>query len=153
MRRTAITVLVPFVGALQIIIIIMLPLLPSRNHLELLHKRILQSINIIIIIVVVHRLLVVLVLVVDCDAINRPVPAIAITPTTIIISVTTIIIMRMATAVMISIIQSTPAMSTASDASAVSARPVYPASLVLDPDHSDNIDDGGLFPWMIRRLV
>jgi hypothetical protein len=144
--------LVSFVGALQIIII-MLPLLPSRNHLELqlLHKRILQSINIIII-VVVHQLL--LVLVVDCDAINRPVLAMAITPTTtIIISVTTIIIMRMATAVMISIIQSTPAMSTVSDASAVSARPVYPASLVLDPDHSDNIDDGGLFPWMIRRLV
>lgn len=141
--------LVSFVGALQIIII-MLPLLPSRNHLELLHKRILQSINIIIV-VVVHRLLVVLVIIVDCDAINRPV--LAITPTTIIISVTTIIIMRMATAVMISIIQSTPAMSTASDASAVSARPVYPASLVLDPDHSDNIDDGGLFPWMIRRLV
>ena len=150
MRRTAITMLVSFVGALQIIIIIMLPLLPSRNHLELLHKRILQSINIIIIVVVVHRLLVVLVIIVDCDAINRPV--LAITPTTIIISVTTIIIMRMATAVMISI-TSTPAMSTASDASAVSARPVYPASLVLDPDHSDNIDDGGLFPWMIRRLV
>ena len=151
MRRTAITVLVSFVGALQIIIIIMLPL-PSRNHhLELLHKRILQSINIIIV-VVVHRLLVVLVIIVDCDAINRPVPAIAITPTTIIISVTTIIIMRMATAVMISITL-TLAMSTVSDSSAVSARPVYPASLVLDPDHSDNIDDGGLFPWMIRRLV
>ena len=145
MRRIAITMLVSFVGALQIII--MLPP-PSRNHLELLHKRILQSINIIIV-VVVHRLLVVLVIVVDCDAINRPV--LAITPTTIIISVTTIIIMRMATAVMISI-TSTLAMSTVSDSSAVSARPVYPASLVLDPD-SDNIDDGGLFPLMIRRLV